>query len=335
MNPYFDTSFFSFLALFFKRIFLLISGEISLSSLASDEIQIFALIGISISSATLGSFLVLKRMTMFANALSHTALLGLVGSFLFLSFLTEQKVFHLDIKVLFLGAMVAAFLTAFLIEGCKKWFSLGQEASIGLIFTFLFAIGISLVSLFAKGAHLGTEAIMGNIDALHIDDLKLISFSTLLCVLVVTLFFRHFQIISFDVCFAKSIGMPVSLLHYLLMFLTALTAICSFRVVGVFLFLIYLTAPVISARLFVKRVKSLILLSCLFGAIVSLISIAFSRHLLSVYDEALSTAGLSCTLMTLLYPASLLALKMRKYVVKSKIKETSFFKKEIDSESAL
>ncbi|PCI93782.1 ABC transporter permease [Candidatus Aerophobetes bacterium] len=323
MSPYSGCDFFSFFGVFFPRMWQLLFGKIGFSELASDEIQVIVLICSGISAALVGCFLVLKKMTMLANALSHTVLLGIVTSFLVLSCFSQHKVFGMSLSVLLLGSILAAFLTTTLVELCKKLFSLDEGSSIGLIFSFLFAIGIALVTVFAKGVHLGTEAIMGNIDALHVHDIKLVMYTLLASVFVITVFFKYFQILCFDGSFAKSIGLHPGFFHYLLMLLTASASICCFRAIGVFLFLIFLTAPAMSARLFTKKLRSLLILSCVFSIFGSLLSIAVSRHVFTYYDIPLSTAGLSCVILSIMYPVALLVVKMQRNLLKSKVKYKS------------
>src|SRR5580692_7382093 len=102
MNPYWGTDFWQFFAVFGKRMALFATGQLPFSQLASDEIQVLVLILIALSSALVGTFLVLKKMTMLANALSHTILLGIVGAYL----LFAQGIGDLaiDLKTLIIAA---------------------------------------------------------------------------------------------------------------------------------------------------------------------------------------------------------------------------------------
>lgn len=84
-NPYHGHSLFEFLGEFAKRMSSFVTGGLSLDQLVSDEIQILSLMGVAISSALVGSFLVLRKMTMLANSLSHTILMGIVLAFFFYS----------------------------------------------------------------------------------------------------------------------------------------------------------------------------------------------------------------------------------------------------------
>jgi manganese/zinc/iron transport system permease protein len=165
--------------------------------------------------------------------------------------------------------------------------------------------------MYTRSTHLGIEAVMGNVDALHLDDLKLISWVVLLDVFVVGIFFKEFKMVIFDPCFATVLGVRPSLFHYLLMILTAATVIGSFRAVGVLLVLSLLVGPVLIARIFTKRLKPMIIYACMIGFFSSLLSVAMARHFLSVYDVPLSTAGLVVFVITVIYCASLLFIKIK------------------------
>jgi manganese/zinc/iron transport system permease protein len=178
---------------------------------------------------------------------------------------------------------------------------LQEDASIGLVFTTLFALGILLVTVYTKNLHLGTDAVMGNIDALHLDDLKTSIQLAAVTIFVIGIFFRGFFVGAFDVGFAKSLGWPVHSLNYLLMVLTAASAIASFRAVGVLLFLSFLVGPTLISLRYVYSMKKLILMSFMVSAFSSLIAVALSRHLLTVFHMPLSTSGLLVTLLSILY----------------------------------
>jgi manganese/zinc/iron transport system permease protein len=309
INPYWGKDIWEFFALLWTRLSQGLSGELGISQLASDEIQILTLMALAIASSFVGAFLVLKRMSMLANSLSHTILLGIVVAYL-LTFSTMQEGHGIDIKILLIGSLITALLTTLLSQLLTQVMKLQEDASIGLIFSTLFALGVLLVTLYTRSLHLGTEAVMGNVDALHFDDLKMSLFACLLNVVPISLFFKEFKTMSFDPSFAKSAGFSPSLFNYFLMVLLASTAIAAFRAVGVFLFLLLLVGPIIIARLFTHSLRSLIALALCIGSGCSLLAVALSRHVLSVYEIPLSTAGLLAALITLCYFGSLVIKKV-------------------------
>jgi manganese/zinc/iron transport system permease protein len=264
----------------------------------SDLLQWAVLSAIAIATGLVGPFLVLKRMTMFANSLSHTILLGIAIAFL----LTGGPLFSLS--NLLLGAFLAALMTAFLTEGLVRIFRLQEDASIGLVFTALFAAGITVVTLFMRDVHLGIEAVMGNVELLQIGDLKLALALAGLNLAAVTLFYKPFQIASFDRSLAKTLGVPCGIFHFLLLFLIATTCIGAFRAVGVLLVLAFLVGPFLTARLFCNRLPWLLFWTPVVGIFTSGIGVVLSRFFLDAFGLALSTGGLVATLIGVVYAGS-------------------------------
>lgn len=301
MNPYSGVSFFGFFSVMIKRVALFFRGEVS--SFASDEVQLLVLALIALSSALLGTFLVLRKMTMLANSVSHTILLGIVGAFLMsrLFLGREEGIYTIHFPAILVGAVMTALLTTFSTEFLYKRLRLQKDASIGLIFTAFFALGVVLVTVLSRNSHLGVEAIMGNVDALHPNHLKQVFYLFLFNLTIVFFFFRRLEVVSFDRDLAKNVGISLLFFNYLLMFQTALTAVGSFRAVGVFLFLSFLVAPVVTARFFTRRLKPLLFLSGGIGVIASFLSVALSRHFLSVYHLPLATSGLAVVILGCLF----------------------------------
>ncbi len=308
MNPYRGAHFFDVLFLLLRRLFDWARGNQSLSELASDEIQLLVLIGVSISSALIGSFLVFRRMAMLANSLSHTVLLGIVVAFLLLQrgALEHDGVFAtLGIPTLVIAALFAGLLTTLLTALLTRYARLQEDAANGLVFSTLFAVGILLVSLFTRNLHLGAEVIMGNPDALHVADLKLVYIVLGVNLLTTLLFFRPFVVTTFDPGFARSLGWPSALISYILMAEVSLGAVSAFRAVGVLMLLAFLVAPILSARLLTHRLGSLLVIASLIGALASLFGVATARGVLSTYGLPLSTGGLVVCYLGLFYGASL------------------------------
>lgn len=294
MNPYAGATFLSFISLFFQRMTLLLNGKLSLSDLASDEIQVLTLALIGVGATLMGTVLVLRKMAMLANALSHTILLGIIVAYLLIG-----GTFGLAIHFqgLFLAAVVAGTLTSLLTQGFHHLLKLQEDASIGLVFTTLFALGIILATVFTRSAHIGLEAVMGNVDGLHLNDLKLAFGVAVLNLVFILLFYKQWQVLCFDPGLARSLGVSPTLFGYLLMLLTSVTAVSAFRAVGALLFLAFLVGLPLSARLIGQSMQKMFAFGSALGVVVSLCSVALSRHLLTVYQMPLSTAGLSTCLI--------------------------------------
>lgn len=303
MNPYAGKDFFGFFSLLISRIWLAITEGLPLSEWASDEVQLAALVLLGISSSLLGTFLVLKKMTMVANALSHTVLLGIVVCYLL--FPNKNEILQGNFFFFLLAALITAILTTFTTQFFTKTLRLQEQASIGLVFTFFFSLAILLVSLFARNVHLGVEAVMGNVDALHIQDVKILGILTVVTSLSILRFYRGFTLSAFDTTLAVHLGFSPAFYHYLLMFLLSLNLVGAFRAVGVLLVIGFLVIPYLTMRLWCFRMSHLLVYSSLFTVASSCGGIALSRHLLSIYQMPVSTAGLVVSLMALGYGVSL------------------------------
>lgn len=322
LNPYSGKTFFTFLTEFFARLWGFITGQIPISQMATDEIQIVVLAGIACSAALVGTFLVLRRMTMLANSLSHTILLGIVGAYL----LTNDPVLNnhghtepLHINALLMAALVMGLVTAFLTEFLTKTARLQEDASTGIVFTSLFALGIILLTVFTRNAHIGTEVVMGNVDALHIDDCKLVLVILGINIVLFTLFFKEFTITTFDAGLSKAFGISTVFFNYLLMTQVSATCIGAFRAVGVLMVLAFITGPALMARMLTDNLKKMALLAMLLGCLASIAGVALSRHMLSAYGLALSTAGIVvCTIIVMFVVVLGLKLFQRQKVMKSK-----------------
>ena len=312
MNPYSGTSFFEFFAVLFSRVF---SRHGESFHLASDEIQLMALLGLAVCTSILGGVLYMKKMMMAAGALSHTILLGIVLAFLVLK--AMGATFFLSIHALptlLLGGGIAALLTLFFNEILHHKLGVEKGASIGLVFTTLFATSLLLVSVCLKNTHIGIESIMGNIDGLHRDDLKGVGALVLINIVFIVAFFKPLVVSAFDPIFASIVGVKEGRLKFILMILLALTATLFFRVVGVFLFLAFLVVPLFFARGWTAKLKPLLVLSCALSCLGAFLGVALSRHVLSNYGLPLSSSSL-VVLTTLVLGLSLFVIKAGKTMV--------------------
>lgn len=291
-NPYSGQSFFGFFFVLLQRLWGFLTGEFPMSSLATDEIQVLVLAGVAASSALVGTFLILRRMTMLANSLSHTILIGIVFAYLMS---TQQSIGHtysIDIQPMLIAALVMGVLTAFLTEFLTKTARLQEDASTGIVFTSLFAFGIILVTLLTRNAHIGTEVVMGNVDALQIGDFQLVLLVLAANIVFFTLFYKEYLITTFDPALARAVGISVGFFNYLLMIQVSATVIGAFRAVGVLMVLSFITGPSLTARLLTHDLKRLLIYSVISGCVSAVVGVALARHMLSMYDVALSTGGI-------------------------------------------
>lgn len=311
LNPYSGTTFFEFFSVLLHRIGLFLTGQLSVSAIASDEIQLLVLAGVALSAATLGCFLVLRRMTMLANALSHTILLGIVLAYfvintgMFSGGAPQGEYDLVSIQAMMIASLSMGILTTFLTEFLTKHAGLQEDASIGIVFTSLFALGVILVTLLTRSAHIGTEVIMGNVDALTLNDLKLVLAALAMNAACFFLFYKEFLITTFDPGLSRALGISTLFFNYLLMIQVSATSIGGFRAVGVLMVLAFMTGPALSARLLTHDFKRMLILAAALGVLASLIGVALSRHILTEAGIALSTGSLVVIVIGLLFFALL------------------------------
>lgn len=311
-NPYYRQDFFGFFALLCKRLFGHLRGESAVTDIATDELQILVLMGIAISASLVGTFLMLRHMTMLANSLAHTILLGIVIVYIFAQTgnSDSSQPLHEQAPIptyrLLCAALIMGIITTYLTELLTSVIRLQVDAANGLVFTSLFALGVILVTLFTRNMHIGAEVVMGNVNLLHISDLKLVLSVLLINLLSFFLFYKEFQLTTFDPGLARSLGISVVFFNYLLMTQVAATTIGAFRAVGVLMVLSFIVGPPLIARLLTNSLPRLLALSSVIGCLASIVGVALSRHLFSIYRLPLSTAGLVVCVISAFYVLALL-----------------------------
>ncbi|GIP31838.1 metal ABC transporter permease [Paenibacillus sp. J2TS4] len=226
---------------------------------------------VGLSCGLIGALLILRRMAMMADAISHSVLLGIVVAYLITR---ELSGVHM-----LLGAIAAGLLTAVLVQ----WFharGVQQEASIGVVFTTLFAIGVVLIATKVGNAHLDVQhALMGEITFVPWEKIELpwvgsipeavfvLGLVLIIVLASLLLFYKEWKITSFDPALAASIGIPVMLMHYFFMSLVSVTTVAAFDAVGAIMVVAMLITPAAAAYLWTDRLSVMLVLSSSFGVI--------------------------------------------------------------------
>lgn len=182
-----------------------------------------------------------------------------------------------------IGGIIAGLLTAYLVQWLHS-LDVQHDASMGIVFTTLFAIGVILIATSVGNAHLDIQhALMGEITFIPFNTMMVpfigeVPKATILLfvVLIVVLFFiiafyKEWKITSFDPALAASLGIPVLLLHYLFMTLVSVTTVASFDAVGAIMVVAMLITPAASAYLWTDRLSIMLILSSLFGILSAII----------------------------------------------------------------
>ena len=243
---------------------------------------------VGLSCGLIGVFLILRKVAMMADAISHTVLLGIV-----IAFIITRELSGVHMLV---GAVFAGLLTAILVQWLNS-LNVQQDASIGTVFTTLFAIGVILIEVFVGNAHLDVQhALMGEITFIPWDKISLpfigeIPKATALLALVfmivlffIVAFYKEWKITTFDPALAASLGIPVLLMHYVFMSLVSITTVASFDAVGAIMVVAMLITPATSAYLWTDKLSIMLVLSGLFG----IISAVVGYYIAALIDTSIS-----------------------------------------------
>jgi len=234
------------------------------------EIQLIAVVT-AVACSLPGVFLVLRRVSMLADAISHAILPGIVIAF----FLTED----LNSPLLIVGAALTGVLTAALIEALGRTRRVRQDAAIGLVFPLLFSIGVILIARYAGGVHLDVDAVLlGELAFAPFDRVEFQGFDLgpkalwvmgtvlVLNLALIVVLFKELKLSTFDPALAAALGFSPVLLHYILMGTVSITAVGAFDAVGSILVVALIVGPPATAYLLTDRLSVMIALSAGIGA---------------------------------------------------------------------
>ena len=282
------------------------------------EIQLIAAL-VAAACAIPGVFLVLRRMALMSDAISHSILLGIVLAF----FAVES----LASPLLIVGAALMGVLTVWLVEVTHRTRLVKEDAAIGLVFPALFSIGVILIARYAGDVHLDIDAVLlgelafapfrrmviGGRD-LGPQALWMMAAILALNVVFLGLFYKELKLTTFDAALAASLGISPVLLHYAFMTVVSITAVGAFDAVGSILVIALMIAPPAAAYLLTDHLSRMIGLSAGIGA-ASAISGYWLAHLLdaSIAGSMATMAGVIFGLVFLFAPErGLVALARRR-----------------------
>lgn len=273
-------------------------------SLAQLEIQLIASV-VAVACALLGVFLVLRRMAMMSDAISHTVLLGIVIAF----FLTRS----LASPLLLVGAALMGVVTVSLVELLNRTQLVREDAAIGLVFPAIFSIAVLLISRFAGDVHLDTDAVLlGELAFAPFNRLRLFGMDMgpealyttggilVLNLVFIVLLYKELKLATFDPALAAALGFAPAVIHYGLMTLVSLTAVGAFDAVGSVLVVAFMIAPPAAAYLLTNRLSRMLVYSALIG-----IFSAISGYWVAHWTDA-SIAGSMATMTGAAFLASYL-----------------------------
>jgi len=283
---------------------------------ASLEIQLIA-VAVAVACALPGVFLVLRKMAMMSDAISHAILPGIVIAFLLTG--------NLSSPWLILGAGLSGVATVALVELLRSTGLLKEDAAIGIVFPALFSIGVVLIARYAGDVHLDVDAVLlgelafapfDRVTFLGMDLPKaLVMMTTILLfnAVFVALFYKELKVSTFDAALAGSMGFAPTLLHYILMGLVSTTAVGAFDAVGSILVVALMVAPPATAYLLTHRLSIMLVLSAVMGGSAAVGGYWMARLLdASIAGSMATVAGMLFVVVLALAPERGLLSQMRR-----------------------
>lgn len=274
---------------------------------AQIEIQLIASL-VAIACAIPGTFLVLRKMALITDAISHSILPGIVIGF----FITHD----LSSPLLIILAAASGVVTVILVEFIQKTGLVKEDTAIGLVFPALFSIGIILIAKNANDVHLDIDAVLLGelafapfdrfiIDGMDIGpkSLWIISIILLITIGLLFAFFKELKVSTFDAGLASALGLSPVVMHYGLMTISSITTVGAFDAVGAILVIALMIAPAATAYLLTNDLKKMLLLSVVFG-VGSAISGYWVAHILdaSISGSMTTVLGIVFLLVYLFAP---------------------------------
>ena len=267
--------------------------------------SLFVLVATAMACAILSPFLVLRKLSMVSDAISHSVLLGIVIAF----FIVKD----VGSPFLIAGAALFGVITVFVVEFLSGTGLVKNDDAVGIVFPMFFALAVVLITKFARNVHLDTDVVlMGEVIIAPLNRVEFIGMSLpkalvqmgillLINLLFVIIFFKELKITTFDRGFAKLAGFSSVALFYVLMTLSSFTAVTAFDAVGAILVVSFLITPGAAAYLISKDLKVMIAISVGYAVINSIIGYVFSL-LMNVSMSGMTAAAAGGTfLLTFLF----------------------------------
>jgi manganese/iron transport system permease protein len=213
---------------------------------------------IGIICAVVGTYLMVQRLSLLGDSISHSVLSGLA-----IAFILGANIF--------VGAFISGLLSTVFINLIRNKSNLKEDSAMGIVSSAFFALGITLITVVQKDNKIDlNHFLFGNILGVNSDDVKGTIVIAIVVLLVVFLFYKELLFYTFDKLGAEAVGLPVNMLDMGLMILIGLTIIASLKAVGVILVLSLLITPAATAYLLVNRLHLVMLIGVLIGVISSI-----------------------------------------------------------------
>ena len=230
---------------------------------------ILAAVMVGIVCATVGTYVVLRGMAFFGDALAHAILPGVAVGYLLGGGARGP---------LFWWGLVTAILAAFGIGAVSKGAQLKEDTAIGIIFAGMFALGIGLISTVRSYAVDLTHFLFGDVLGVSQGDLFRILILGGIVILTIAALYKEFMVLAFDPILAATLRIPERFLYYLLLVLIAIAIVISLQTVGVALMMAMLVTPAATAYLLTRRLPTMMMLAAAIGALSGVIGLYISFY---------------------------------------------------------
>ncbi|MBW9298062.1 metal ABC transporter permease [Lactococcus raffinolactis] len=220
---------------------------------------------VGVMSGVIGSFIILRGLSLMGDAISHAVLPGVAVAYM------------LGINLL-LGASIFGILAAMLIGYVASHSKLKNDTAIGIVFSAFYALGFVLISLAESSSNLH-HILFGNVLAVSDRDLITTTCVLIAVILFIVIFYKELLITSFDETFARTYGLRTQMVHYALMLMLTLVTVSSLQTVGIILVVAMLITPAATAFLWTNKLHWMLVDSAIFGALASLIGLFLSYTL--------------------------------------------------------
>jgi len=226
-----------------------------------------AAIMVGIVCAIVGTYIVLRGMAFFGNALAHSILPGVALGYL---------VGGGERKHLFWWALGAALLSSVGINAISQSSKLKEDTAIGIIFAGMFALGIALISSVRNYSTDLTHFLFGDILGVTSGSLWLIGIFGAIIILTILTLFKEFRVLAFDPVLAATLRLPAKFLNYLQLFLIAMAIVVSLQTVGIALMSAMLLTPPATAYLLTKRLSSMMVTASVIASLSGILGLYIS-----------------------------------------------------------
>ena len=227
---------------------------------------------LSVASSVIGCFALLRKRALVVDSISHSVLPGICLGFI----LSGTK----DPLFLIVGAVITGWLSVYFIDIITRYSKIKADTAIGLNLSLFFAIGVLLLTVIQNSGNPNqaglSDYLFGKAAAIVLSDLYVFGSLAVIIILAVVVFFKQFTLVSFDLHFAKTIGLPIKFYEFLLSILTVIAVAIGIQTVGVLLMAAMLITPAATAKYWTNDLRKMVVIAAVIGALSGVVGVFIS-----------------------------------------------------------